>query len=206
MAETQTSVEIGPLTSAMVPAVARIHLDAFNTRLGRSYAQAFVRWFLGHDRSIALVAKDNQGQVVGYALGTLEGFESTLTRGLLWTAIAAVALRPWLVLDPYVFQMGFSRLRGLLAFSPGAPVTSGVVQPAMCLVAIGVDDRARGQGIGARLMESFELRARSPRIQSLKLWVRRDNGAARRLYEKCGWMPQAASEPPTDPMLYRKML
>jgi ribosomal protein S18 acetylase RimI-like enzyme len=52
------------------------------------------------------------------------------------------------------------------------------------LYSIAVADAARGTGLGARLLEAAERRAREREARVLRLEVRGDNDAARRLYER----------------------
>ena len=56
----------------LIPEVGRIHIEAFagymNTRLGASYMEAFLTWFLKAERAIALVALDRERKI-----GSLHG-------------------------------------------------------------------------------------------------------------------------------------
>jgi ribosomal protein S18 acetylase RimI-like enzyme len=54
------------------------------------------------------------------------------------------------------------------------------------LLAIAIDQEARGQGVGSALMEAAEERARACRAARLTLDVSAKNGGARRLYERRG--------------------
>lgn len=47
--------------------------------------------------------------------------------------------------------------------------------------------RAQGRGVGSRLLDELEQRARSRGAASMMLEVRADNAAARRLYERTGY-------------------
>lgn len=55
------------------------------------------------------------------------------------------------------------------------------------LYSIAVDDAARGLGLGARLLDAAERRARRRGARVMRLEVRVDNAAARRLYEAHGY-------------------
>lgn len=59
----------------------------------------------------------------------------------------------------------------------------------MSLFGIGVALSHRKTGVGMRLLQAFEEKARTLEMQSLVLWVYQDKIATRRLYEKCGWRP-----------------
>ncbi len=54
-------------------------------------------------------------------------------------------------------------------------------------ITVGVADGASGKGIGSGLMQGVERWARSKGFYRLELTVLEDNGAARALYEKCGF-------------------
>ncbi len=59
----------------------------------------------------------------------------------------------------------------------------------MSLFGIGVALSHRKTGIGMRLLQAFEEKARNLQMRSLLLWVYQDKRETRRLYEKCGWRP-----------------
>lgn len=52
-----------------------------------------------------------------------------------------------------------------------------------------------GTGVGRALMDALLARAESDGRASLLLWVLRENGRARRFYEKAGFTPDGAEEP-----------
>lgn len=55
------------------------------------------------------------------------------------------------------------------------------------LYSIAVAEHARGLGLGARLLEAAQARARQRGAHAMRLEVRLDNDAARRLYEAHGY-------------------
>lgn len=55
------------------------------------------------------------------------------------------------------------------------------------ILILAVDERARGQGIGARLVKLFEERFLHRAIRRINLEVRTSNASAIRLYEKLGF-------------------
>lgn len=52
---------------------------------------------------------------------------------------------------------------------------------------LAVDDAARGRGIGATLVQGVLDEATQRAVETLYLEVRESNGAARRLYDRCGF-------------------
>jgi ribosomal protein S18 acetylase RimI-like enzyme len=86
-------------------------------------------------------------------------------------------------------QKEFGLLRGLYAwgmlnlFGAGASCPPGHLRIAALAVAAG----ARGQGLGARLLEAVAERARRDGYRAVRLEVVNTNTAARRLYERAGF-------------------
>jgi len=72
----------------------------------------------------------------------------------------------------------------------------GVVE----LVSMFVSPRARGHGVGEALIDAVTGWARERGATSVHLWVTETNKHARRLYERCGFIPTAERQPlPSDP-------
>ena len=61
-------------------------------------------------------------------------------------------------------------------------------QPTFSLVGIGVCSEARGYGIAGQLMTKFEQKAKVAGAKSLRLSVYKSNAAARKAYEKQGYV------------------
>ena len=59
------------------------------------------------------------------------------------------------------------------------------------LYSIAVDEAARGQGLGRRLLADAEAQARAAVCRGLRLEVRQDNAAANALYQAAGYRPLA---------------
>jgi GNAT superfamily N-acetyltransferase len=61
---------------------------------------------------------------------------------------------------------------------------------------------ARGLGTGEALVEAAANWAKARDFGSLCLWVTESNAPARRLYERCGFVPTGERQPlPSDPGL-----
>jgi ribosomal protein S18 acetylase RimI-like enzyme len=215
----EAPIRIVPMTRDMLDVIADLHQRSFESRLGRRYSRALVGWYLTREEdAIAIAAVDAADEPVGYAVGAPEGHEAALQRAILPTVVTQLALRPWRWFDPYVVRTIRARLRPSTE-SSGAPHPSpasggdpakgespATGRPPLCLVAIGVSPTVRGHGVGERLMEAFEARARALGAASLTLWVRKDNAAARRLYVKCGWALRATGGTGDNTGIYDKTL
>lgn len=186
------------MSREMIPEVGNIHREAFagymNTRLGNSYLEAFLNWFLKADRALALVALDDDVKVVGYVLGAPLDYGNAMNRDLFGIAAASVLMRPWLILSKRFWTIIAGRIKSTLnSFSTHKP-RFRYPEPAMSLVAIGVTSSARGKKIGLSLLRAFEDKARERGIQSLQLTVYPTNAIARKLYESCDWTAVHAME------------
>ena len=70
------------------------------------------------------------------------------------------------------------------------------------LVSMWVRPSARGLGVGQVLVEAAASWAKTHDFGSLFLWVTESNAPARRLYERCGFIPTGERQPlPSDPAL-----
>lgn len=207
-------IRIVPITAKAIPAVVKIHRDAFqgymNTRLGDGYIKAFIEWFQQAEQNISLLALDeseDRAMPAGYVVGAPWGWDAKLNRDLFWFAAVRAGVRPWLLFNEQFRRTIAVRLGmikdGGLSNAPPHPV---LPEPTMSLVGIGVATSARGKGCGILLLEAFEQRARELRMRSMNLSVYPDNAAARKLYEKMGWQPFVVPARKRESMFYSKTL
>jgi len=102
--------------------------------------------------------------------------------------------------------------RLLLVLEEATQVTGFII--ALCcgseweIESIAVKDDARRRGLGDKLMGELLARARAGGAEAIFLEVRESNRAARKLYEKKGFVeagrrPAYYSNPPEDAILYR---
>jgi ribosomal protein S18 acetylase RimI-like enzyme len=57
-----------------------------------------------------------------------------------------------------------------------------------------IDPSAQGRGLGARLLDAVVDQLLDIGFDDVRLWVLRDNEAARRFYERRGWVPDGAEQ------------
>lgn len=71
------------------------------------------------------------------------------------------------------------------------------------LISMWVHSRGRGHGVGQALIDAVADWARAQsEAETLYLWVTEDNEHARRLYERCGFVPTGQRQPlPSNPAL-----
>ncbi len=190
-------VVITPMQREEIPQVSKLHRDAFNgymnTRLGDPYTKAFLRWFLIAEERIALVARDAQGNIVGYVLGAPIDYGPSMNHDLLCIAAVSVLMRPWLFFRKTFWTIIVARIRSILGVAPTAEPEFRYPEPAMSLIAIGVARSARGKKVGVRLLRAFDDKARELGMRSLQLTVYPDNVIARKLYEANGWMSRQSA-------------
>lgn len=174
----------------MIPAVSRLHLEAFsgylNARLGAGYASTLIGLFVREKEAIAIAAIDRNYRVIGYAMGIPSNLASRLRQDMFWVTARCLILRPWLLFDRRLWKAGEARLRNFVAPLDVRP-SSDLPEPTMSLFGIGVALSHRKTGVGLRLLQAFEERARTLEMRSLLLCVYEDKKETRRLYEKCGW-------------------
>lgn len=71
------------------------------------------------------------------------------------------------------------------------------------LVSMWVRPPARGRGVGVALVTAVTGWAKARDATAVHLWVNENNTPARRLYERCGFVPTAERQPlPSHPHLY----
>jgi ribosomal protein S18 acetylase RimI-like enzyme len=184
-------VTITTMSREMIPEVRKIHYEAFagymNTRLGASYIEAFLAWFLTAEGAIALVALDREKKVLGYVFGAPIDYGPGMNRDLIRVAAASVLMRPWLFFSGTFWTIIAGRLKSYFGLSPTRESRFQFPEPAMSLIAIGVAPSTRGKKVGLCLLRAFEDKAREMRIRSLQLTVYSNNVVARKLYETNNW-------------------
>lgn len=207
-----SGVAVSTMTAEAMPAIVRIHREAFagymNTRLGDAYIKEFLKWYMHSAKRIALVAADESGQLIGYVVGATLDEGSLMNRDLVAVAARGLMLRPWLFWDAQIRRTLKGRLNIILQRQQRVPPSPqpDLPQPTMSLVGIGVSQVARGKRCGVQLLQAFEGRTRDLGVPSMRLSVYPENSAARRLYERSGWQPFLLPARDKEAMYYSKIL
>ena len=208
----EESVTICEMTKEMLEEVSRVHLQTFkgamNTRLGTWYIRKFLEGFVRDGEGIALVAilkTENKERIIGYAIGIPPHKGKSLDRALFWVASWSACMRPWLFFDPLIRAAVKTRITSLLGSTVNI-ASLNLVDPVMSLVGLAVLPKFQDRKIGGDLLCAFEKYARKFKTSSLKLSVYPDNMAARRVYERNGWLPWEPSIMPGKAMFYYKLL
>lgn len=176
----------------MVDSAASLHMIAFqgytNTLIGMPYVRAFIRWFCESEEAVALCAVDNSNRPVGYVVGAPLGYGTSLNKQTLLPALAGILLRPWLIFNPRFRWIMVNRLRSRnVSRKQQSDGMQTLPDPTISLVGIGVHPDAQGQGVGLKLITTFESYAIEMNAKSMRLSVYPDKMAARQLYTKAGW-------------------
>lgn len=201
----QGAFVITPLRSEDLDAVAQTHIasfgDSFLATMGVPFLRHYFRTFLGDSRSFGRVCSHRQtGEVVGFVCGSenvSHFYRYFLTHRLLpaTPAIASRVLSNW-QLATAVLQRAW-RVGRILVSSrfrkPDKPSSTRVALPPASLMTIGVHPQYRRKGIGEMLVRAFMSEMDVRGVHEVKLGVRNDNAAARRLYERLGWRPAVES-------------
>ena len=202
-------VKIARVTEASLEAVVEIHLAAFpeymNAQLGRGYLKAFLRGFLRRTDTVAVLALSESGQALGYIAGAPLEMLPEMGRALLPSAALAVCLRPWLLVSPRIRSTAWQRIASGFGRRNEPKAAPLLPMPTLSLVSVGVDPQARGRSVGEQLMKAFEQEARARGCASLRLSVYPENTAARRFYERHGWVPFEGALPEGEAMYYSRI-
>ena len=184
-----------------LPDIAVCHISCFPkslaTRLGKSYVQKTLEWFLVNPNRFLFHLEEN-GKVLGYCGGFIplkpgDGSSSGMLQYAFKQAIRGIVKNPLLLFHPEVTQnypflwMNIKRKVTGKA-KPFKPVSyAKPFKQYVGLVVIGVDPHFRGQGLAQQLMSEFETRAKSFHQQEMVLSVKKDNGRAIKAYSNFGW-------------------
>jgi ribosomal protein S18 acetylase RimI-like enzyme len=199
-------IHIALATKADLPAIARIHKQAFphsfSTALGQRYREKMLEWYLSTDKTFILVSKTADGTVTGYVTAIVQdytlktGSASGMAQYSFQQGILSLAMRPWLLFHKELRRKyGFilENLKGKV-FGQKAPVQKPEnkhIPAYVGLVIIAVSESYAGKGIGGALIREFEhVSASQYHLHDVFLSVESDNERAIRTYEREGWERQ----------------
>lgn len=160
------------------------------TELGDGFLARFYAAALQHPATIALVAVEDVGLIVGFAVATLDlrAFKRHMNRRVL--LYVAVALLP-----PVRWRLLWSVASGLVDSEPQPYVAAEL----MLLV---VDSRVRRRGIGRQLVQRFEAECRRAGATVYRVTVRSHLTIAREFYGALAFEPERDCVVLGRPMTY----
>jgi ribosomal protein S18 acetylase RimI-like enzyme len=178
--------------------VATIHRAAFPasliTRLGPGAVRRYYVWQLSGPHDVVALGAYREGRCLGFCFGgVFRGATSGFLRRHRLYLAACLARRPWLLMElPILARVR----RGLHVMSPeferSSPAPSG---PSFGILAIAVDPRVRGTGVGRLLMERSEAVAVERGFPQMNLSVSPENTHAVSFYEQLGWIADPVQQP-----------
>lgn len=184
-----------------LPDIAVCHISCFPkslaTRLGKSYVQKTLEWFLVNPNRFLFHATSN-GKVIGYCGGFVpakpgDGSSSGMLQYAFKEAIKGIIKNPLLLFHPevtanYPFLWMNIKRKITGKAKPFKPVSdSRPFKQYVGLVVIGVHPEFRGNGLARQLMSEFENRAHGFNQNEMVLSVKKDNGRAIKAYSNFGW-------------------
>jgi ribosomal protein S18 acetylase RimI-like enzyme len=151
--------------------------DGFLPTLGPAFLTRLYRRIVRSADSFAFVAtEDGDARVIGFAAGTADIGALYKSFAIHDGLVAGVIAAPRLV-------RSWRRVLETLRY----PADDGEALPPAEILAVAVDHRVSGRGIGALLVDASTERLAARGQDSVKVVTGSDNGAALRLYEKCGF-------------------
>lgn len=172
--------------------VANLHRKVFpqsrSTKLGKPYVRKMFRWFITYQPELCLICIE-KGKITGYVVGAIGGYGRKLFRYAFFEVLLGLLIHPKLWFQKNTFLLWRSYLKGLRPQpkKPGPLNTDQNTIISAALAGIGVDNDQRGKGVGQSLVYAYEKAAKEAGAKKLTLSVQKDNHAAQKVYEKCGW-------------------
>ena len=189
-------VEIRAITRSDLPAVARIHREAFPrsrlTRLGQDVVVRYYGWLLEGPHLCVAELVEVDGTMAGYSFGgVFRGASSGFVRRH-WGLLARSLVRQPGLLLSWTLSARSARLMRLALRLGRADRPAGGPEVPWGLQSIAVASAFRGRGLGAQLLEAAEAHARADGHRLMQLTVEPENVAAIRAYERAGWVKRRA--------------
>ena len=161
--------------------------------LGPRYLRSQFSAFLDSQQGCALTCWDvDRGELVGYVCGTQDlakHYRSWFRRNFV-RLLPLLAIRLVTPGTALVILRRSRRLLGIVRFGRAKDSTLKPLAPSPAiLMQVLVRTERRRQKVGTILVKAFADEMARRGAGRIELWVRAENGAARRLYEHLGWIP-----------------
>lgn len=199
-----STISLSSMCETHIDGLAKAHMICFPgyflTNLGEDFLRTYYGSYLHSVHGFGVVALDDKGEVVAFAVGTteLDGQDAKLLRAhagrVLWTVAKGC------LLDAEVRRQVYSRLRRFgrvikRASREGSSSSfQGTPAPFVSLTSIGVVPALRGSGLASELLNRFELEARTRDFREIRASTSIDNFRAVEFYKKSGWLVQSVVE------------
>jgi ribosomal protein S18 acetylase RimI-like enzyme len=182
-----------------LPQVAAIHQVAFRddiaTLLGERVLIAQYAWFSKHFPHLAIVCEQNN-QVIGFVVGAASAYRKQMWKNIAPQVLIALLLHPWILFhldvrrmfrNPQYLNNILRRIVPNKQSNKEPKKATSQATSKIKLAIVAVAPFSRGQGVGQDLISAFEEKAIENGFEELVLYVKEENLAARRVYEKAGW-------------------
>jgi ribosomal protein S18 acetylase RimI-like enzyme len=197
-------VQVAPLTIDDLGAVAELHVLAFpESELGRQGLEAVRRsylWQFEGPHDLTALGARSDGVLQGFLFG---GVFRGSTIGFIkreWRFLAVRAIQhPGALFHKERLSRLALAVRLLLRRTSGGPAPeepAAVAPRSFGVLAIAVDPRLQGGGVGRAIMEEAERIARADGYEQMHLTVHPSNGQAVRFYEHGGWTRSTLDDGP----------
>ena len=191
--------DVRHLTSANLPGVVMVHMEAFPasalSQLGADGVRRYYDWQMKNAPECVILGVFSTGTLRAFCFagvfhGALSGFLAQNRTFLAWRVLT----HPWL-LAGRLFRDRLSLASRLLSGrGSGIPPVSTVFEKSFGILAIAVSPREQGRGLGKILMDETEREARIREYRAMHLSVNPANAAAIVFYERLGWQRQSATD------------
>lgn len=184
--------------------IAECHVAAFpdsvTSLLGKNVVASMLQWYLSAPNKFLFFIEEDH-KVLGYCGGfILDGTDAYgsgtgMTQFGFSTAVTSFLRKPWLLFHPEIrkkYKFIFANIKRKLGFKKEQPMAAA--QPAQYngpltagLVVIGVRPDLQQKGLGSKLQQEFERKAKEMGAQRLQLSVRTKNQRAISSYQRNGY-------------------
>lgn len=179
--------------------VVDIHLSAFSDRaladMGREAIRRYYEWLL-HGPHDAIALGIFRGEyLAGFCFaGVFRGALSGFLQRNKWFLTWHIFTHPWLIVKPFIRSRIKLAWNILLRRSVTIALPPTTPQKPFGILAIAIDPRIQGAGLGKRLMAEIERVAVEQSFSHLDLTVDVNNTQAISFYKNLGWQKLLASD------------